>query len=114
MYKVICQTPEKECGAPFVDVNANFAGQSKPRKLHGSHDEAFRCTAHYLTRHGHERIGGREFKSSATGQIVVLTKISKFGARFRTGKAAQGQQTSSRFVPQEKGRHSSMNGVIIG
>lgn len=110
-YKVACQTPTEYCGAPFCEVNNNLLGQSRPRKLHASHEEAFNCYCAHLIRTGHERVGGREFRAPGGG-IVLMSKQTRYGARFRTGKASQGKG-GKRFVPDNL-FGTTTNGVIIG
>lgn len=111
MYRVACQTPEPECGAPLCEVNASLKGQSRPRKLHATHEEAFNCFVNHLLRTGHVRTGNREFRQPEGG-ILVLTKQTRYGGRFRSGKTPQGKG-GRRFMPASR-KGDTPNGLIIG
>jgi hypothetical protein len=110
-YKVACQTPEDECGAALTEVNNNLKGQGRPRKLHASHQEAFNCHVRFLLKTGHVRKGGREFLKPGGG-ILVLTKQSRYGGRFRVGKAPMGKG-GARFMPAAP-HGECRNGLIVG
>lgn len=108
MIKVMCGVPKECCcGSPTM------ANQSlgKSQKMHGSHEEAFKCYAQWLLSRGYKQIGSREFMAPNDGPIEVLTKKVRFGAAMRPGKSADKGTTKNRFVP--KVGHKAKAGVIV-
>ena len=99
--RVLCGVPKEYCiGGPLVTKQ-----MLNTDKCHGSHDDAFRCMAHYLTKVlGYTRIGGREFRPPDGGPIKVLTKKIRYGERIVAGK-------EGRFMPER--RNVGNRGVIL-
>lgn len=91
-HKWICGVPDSYCiGSP---TNAS-SGLRKSHKMHGSPQEAFKCYARYLLGQGYTQVGPREFAAPNGGEIMVLTKKSRFGSMLRGGKA-------ERYMPKKQ------------
>lgn len=97
MYKVLCGVPADSCSGANTDVNARMESKGGGRKLHSSHEEAFKCHARFLVAQGYAQVGSREFQLE-DGPILVLTKKSRFGGRMRPGKSGE-KGTSNRNMP---------------
>lgn len=97
--KYSCGVDEHNCSGGKVVMNA--ALNTKIKKAHDSPEEAFRCRVHFLREAGWKQVGSREFKPPGGGPILVLTRKSKFGTRFRMGKNQDGQ--GHRFEPKSGG-----------
>jgi hypothetical protein len=84
-HKVICGVPDANCSGSSTAAS-NGIRHGGQRKMHGSHEEAFKCYAKYLLSQGYKQIGSREFAPPDGGPIMLLTKKSKFGSTCRGGK----------------------------
>ena len=96
-YGFLCPTPKSHC----CGSNGNYSASLDKQKIkkHGSPEEAMKCYAAYLISEGYERISPREFRKEGE-PIMVLTKVSRFGARLRSGKAGEGAAArNSRGMP---------------
>jgi hypothetical protein len=88
-HKYICGVPDSYCIGSATNASN---GLRKSHKMHGSPQQAFKCYARYLLGQGYTQVGPREFAAPNGGEIMVLTKKCRFGARCRGGKA-------ERFMP---------------
>jgi len=107
-YAYLCPTPKNCCTGKVGNYSASLDKQGI--KKHGSPHEAMACYVRYLTQTlGYERLSSREFRPPDGGPIVVLSKVSRFGARLRSGKSGEGSANSnSRGMPSVR-----TGGVII-
>jgi hypothetical protein len=90
----LCGVPTNECNGGQSQLAAGLGCG----KSHSTHKEAFACKRAHLRSQGFVQVGAREFRDPRDGVILVLDKISHFGARLRRGK--------------EGGRH--MSGFRVG
>lgn len=93
-----CGVPDKECQGAKTQVAMGI----HLTHTHASAKSAFQCMKAYLAAQGFVYKGNREFDPGDGGPIRVLTKVSRYGARLRPGKA---------------GRHmarQSIGGIITG
>jgi hypothetical protein len=82
-YLHTCGVPKDSCSGTSSRVNMAL-GTS--RKLHPSPEDAFRCRQRYLIKEGYRQLGPRDFQDPNTGEVLVLTKPSRYGAMLRNGK----------------------------
>ncbi len=83
-YMFMCGTPKDKCIGSPESVNAALAG---PRKLHVSSQAAFDCHKKYLMSLGYTQVNdSRALSPPDGGEVRILTKPSRFGARLRNGK----------------------------
>jgi hypothetical protein len=99
MRKYSCGVSREHCTGTSIGLNSRCGGNLNPKvKLHSTRKEAFKCKCRHLISTGHERVGSREFREPNGGPIVVLTKVSHFGAEWRSGKG--GKDAGTNAVPK--------------
>jgi hypothetical protein len=82
-----CGVPWDECQGVIVNVSARMRNRNNAKKLHSSRADAFACMRRYLIEvKGAEQIGSREFRMPDGSGVRVLTKKSRYGGEWRTGK----------------------------
>lgn len=96
--RFLCGVKEAQCTGTHTQFSQNYHG---PHKTHGSREEAFRCKVKSLLDAGYTRIDAKTFSPPDGGPLLVLTKVSKFGAVVRQGK-------EGRYMPE------NVSGSIIG
>lgn len=82
-YMHTCGVPRDACSGANSRVNMALGTN---RKLHPTPQDAFRCRQRHLVQAGYKQLGPREFQDPATGEVLVLTKPSRFGSAVRNGK----------------------------
>lgn len=103
----VCPTPKANCTGSAGAFSAAF--DKKGLKKHGTPEDAQRCYAKYLVEVlGYTKLNNREFLAPNGGGIHFLCKASKFGAKMRKGKGAEGASTGQRGMPKVRS-----GGVII-
>lgn len=78
-----CGCPKDHCSGTLSRVNMALGTN---RKLHPSPEDAFRCRQRHLVAIGYKQLGPRDFQDPETGEVLVLTKPSRFGSMLRNGK----------------------------
>lgn len=98
-----CPSPQERCLGTRVECNGGISKSSKSIRIHSSREDAFRCYVRYLLSQGYKPYGinRRDFESPS-GSILVLDKMTHFGAELRQGKTAKGKKTK-RVVPMKRG-----------
>lgn len=81
---VYCGVPSEGCLGILFPSNARVRGHV--RKFHRSSKSAFSCKRKYLLSQGYREGYSRRELISPSGSVLLLTKESKYGARFRRGK----------------------------
>jgi len=93
-YGFMCPTPKGHCSGTLGKLNGGL--DKLGLKKHGTPEEAMKCYSRYLVNvKGCEKLSSREFKHPNGGGIEVLTKVSKFGTRLRSGKRGEGESRGS-------------------
>lgn len=90
-----CGVPRDACSGTPTPMSAGLR-QTEARKAHSSPEEAFRCMRRHLLASEYTQIGGRDFKPPGDGEVIVLTKQSRYGGRLRAGKE------STRHMPDKR------------
>ena len=104
--QILCGVPENECTGGRYQTTAGL-GQSI--KAHASHEAAFKCKMRQLLKQGYERVEDVPdcLRIPDGGGILVLGKVSQFGAKMRLGKNSE--QSGKRIMPKIR-----TGGIIIG
>lgn len=101
--KYLCGVPSQYCTGGKAEVSAYLRQEGSMRKVHPDRQSAFNCKKRHLVSQGYTQVGSREFQHPETKEVLVLPKVTKFGARLRPGKEG------TRNMPKKKGR----SGIII-
>src|SRR5689334_11732959 len=92
-YKYTCGTPRNACSGSTLSVSHGLSGTSQAHG-HSSPEEAFKCHRAHLLGQGYTQLDGRALRppvgpDGELGEVVILTKPSRFGGMLRGGKGSR-------------------------
>lgn len=102
-YKYACGVHE-DCTGERGALSSGLQGAGI--RLHDSPESAFACMKASLLRQGYTQLDGRAFSPPDSGEVRILTRPSKFGARLQGGKGR-------RWMSNAKARGRKARGGIV-